>query len=322
MSRVFEALLRSEAERFGLENISLDSNSALDLLQSREHGSRPETSAANEFSPTPGSEIDLSPSRQAEEERQGDDVTTQEFSNAPVLWPNPQANARMVCFTDRGSLEAENFRLLSVRMYHRRDKLKLRRIVITSSIPQEGKSVVAANLALSLARNLRTVLIDGDLRRPTQTRGFGFQRDLPGLSECLRGERKLADCVYKLEPVGLWFLPAGLAPANTPELMQSGQLSDILDTLQTFFDWIIIDTPPILPMADTSLWAKLANGVLMVARLGVSESKMLLKAIDVLHSSHILGLILNNHSGRSQAYYAQYSMKTIHSGHTSPPRES
>ncbi len=90
----------------------------------------------------------------------------------------------------------------------------------------------------------------------------------PDLSEVLRGERQLSEVVYKLQGSGLWFIPAGVTPENPIEVMQSGRLQHLLERLETFFDWIIIDTPPILPLADTPLWMKMADGVLLVTREG------------------------------------------------------
>ena len=89
----------------------------------------------------------------------------------------------------------------------------------------------------------------------------------------MRGERQLSEVVYKLNGSGLWFLPAGRAPENPVELMQGGRLPELLDQLGEFFDWIFIDTPPVIPVADTTFWMKLADGVLIVIREGVSEKK-------------------------------------------------
>ena len=93
--------------------------------------------------------------------------------------------------TEQGGMAAEKFRVLGLKLRHLRERRKLKRIVITSSIPEEGKSLVAANLALNQSRSkvLRAVLIDGDLRRPQVGSRFGFHHNLPGLSEVLRGER-------------------------------------------------------------------------------------------------------------------------------------
>ena len=292
MSRIFEALQRSEAERSGAEFLA-PVESVADLLGS--------------------------------EERETEPVDT--FSSAQILHPVPPSDARMVCLTDQGCLGAEKFRLLGLRLRHLREKRKLKRIVVTSTMPEEGKSMVAANLALNQARSkvLKAVLIDGDLRRPTLASRFGFHRSLPGLSECLRGERKLADVVYKLEGTGLWFLPAGMAPENPIELMQLGRLSETLDQLGTFFDWIIIDTPPIFPLADTPLWMKLADGVLMVTREGVSEKKLLGQAVEALDPATLLGVVVNscNNGSGQEYYYSRYSQVAVDSKKApSPSAES
>src|SRR5208337_3091782 len=160
-------------------------------------------------------------------------------------------------------------------------------------------------LALNQSRSkiLNTVLVDGDLRRPELASRFGFRRDLAGLSEILRGERQLSEVVYKLQGTGLSFLPAGVTPENPIELMQSGRLQQLLEQLETFFDWIIIDTPPVLPLADTPLWMKLADGVLLVTREGVCEKKQLERAIEVIDRSTMLGVVVNSCSSNEQKYY-------------------
>jgi capsular exopolysaccharide synthesis family protein len=194
--------------------------------------------------------------------------------------------------------------------------------VITSSIPEEGKSLIAANLALNQSRSkvLNAVLIDGDLRRPELGRRFGFNRNLPGLSEVLRGERELSEVVYKLEGSGLWFIPAGVTPENPIEVMQSGRLQQLLEQLETFFDWIIIDTPPVLPLADTPLWMKLADGVLLVAREGVCEKKQLERAVEVIDRSTMLGVIVNSCSSNEQKYYySRYGPAAANPEEASPP---
>ena len=288
MSRIFEGLQHSEAERSG-EQYRAPAESVAELLQS------------------------------AERETQKVDA----FAAAPVLRPTPAADSRLVCLTDQGSLGAEKFRVLGLRLRHLREKRKLKRIVVTSTIPEEGKSVVAANLALNQARSkvLKTVLVDGDLRRPTQATRFGFNRSLPGLSECLRGERELADVVYSLEGSGLRFLPAGIAPENPMELMQAGRLAGFFEQLEAFFDWIIIDTPPIFPLADTPLWMKLADGVLMVTREGVSERKLLGRAVEAIDRSTLLGVVVNSCSGHAQKYYySRYAPVVVESPEAPSPK--
>ena len=157
----------------------------------------------------------------------------------------------------------------------RRDR-PLKKVLITSTIPQEGKSMVSANLACTLARRTqqRTLLMEGDVRRPSLSQMFGLGR-IPGICECLQGERDLMSSIYHLEGPGLWFLPAGSAPKNPLELLQSGRLSAMMDQLTAWFDWIIIDSPPVMPLADTSVWMRLADGILLVVRQGITEKRQL-----------------------------------------------
>jgi Mrp family chromosome partitioning ATPase len=130
----------------------------------------------------------------------------------------------------------------------------------------------------------------------------------------------LADVVYKLNGSGLWFLPAGMTPENPMELMQSGRLPQLLEQLETFFDWIIIDTPPVLPLADTPLWMKLADGVLLVTREGVCEKKQIGRAVELIDRSTMLGVVVNSCSGSEhEYYYSRYSSTAIKDEESSSP---
>jgi capsular exopolysaccharide synthesis family protein len=206
-----------------------------------------------------------------------------------------------------------------------RERRKLKRIVVTGTAPEEGKSLVAANLALNQSRSkvLKTLLVDGDLRRPALASRFGLDHSLPGLSECLRGERQLSEVVYKLNGSGLWFLPAGCAPENPLDLMQSGRLPELLDRLGKFFDWIVIDTPPVIPVADTTFWMKLADGVLVVIREGVSEKKVVERALESFDRAALLGVVVNSCSrGDHKDYYSRYSQATVQTGEAPPSAEN
>jgi capsular exopolysaccharide synthesis family protein len=295
MSYIYEALQRAEAERSG-GSVPTDADSVADLLQKVEQ----EIDRKLAVSELPPAELPRAKTEVS---------NTDAFASAKVLLPTPAAYGRLVCLTDQGSLAAEKFRVLGLKLRHLREHRKLKRIVITSSIPQEGKSMIASNLALNQSRSkvLNTVLVDGDLRRPELGTRFGFSRSLPGLSEVLRGERQLSEVVYKLEGTGLSFLPAGVTPENPIEVMQSGRLPQLLEQLETFFDWIIIDTPPVLPLADTPLWMKLADGVLLVTREGVCEKKQLERTVEVIDRSTMLGVVVNScDSNEQKYYYARY----------------
>jgi len=302
MSYIYEALQRAEAERSG-GALPRNTDSVADLLQGVEQEVERKQSLS-ELPPATGLEFPRADT----------------FASAKVLSPALAADSRLVCLTDQGGLAAEKFRVLGLKLRHLRELRKLKRIVITSSIPEEGKSLIAANLALNQARSkvLNAVLIDGDLRRPELASRFGFRRDLAGLSEVLRGERQLTEVVYKLEGSGLRFLPAGVTPENPIEVMQSGRLQQLLEQLETFFDWIIIDTPPVLPLADTPLWMKLADGVLLVTREGVCEKKQLTRALEVIDKATMLGVVVNSCSRNDHKYYYSRYSPTAADGEESP----
>lgn len=298
MSYIFEALQRAEAERSGGSSPK-NADSVTELLQKVEQ----EIDRKLSHSELPPVALPLSELTQAASRTQA--PARGAFASAKVLLPALAADARLVSLTDQGGMAAEKFRVLGLKLRHMREKRKLKRIVITSSIPEEGKSLIAANLALNQSRSkvLSTVLIDGDLRRPELASRFGFHRNLPGLSEVLRGERQLSEVIYRLEGSGLWFLPAGMTPENPLEVMQSGRLQQLLEQLDASFDWIIIDTPPVRPLADTPLWMKLADGVLLVTREGVCEKKQLERALEVIDRATMLGVVVNSCSTNEQKYY-------------------
>jgi capsular exopolysaccharide synthesis family protein len=307
MSYIFEALQRAEAERAG-GSLPKNVDSVADLLQ----GVEQEIERRESLSELPP------PTRLKTE-------AAEIFASAKVLLPALGADARLVCLTDQGGLAAEKFRVLGLKLRNLRERRKLKRVVVTSSIPEEGKSLIAANLALNQARSkiLNTVLIDGDLRRPELARRFGFNRSLPGLSEVLRGERQLSEVVYKLEGSGLRFIPAGVTPENPIEVMQAGRLLPLLEQLETFFDWIIIDTPPVLPLADTPLWMKLADGVLLVVREGVCEKKQLERTVEVVDRSTMLGMVVNScNSNEQKYYYSRYGPAANGAESSSPAAEN
>jgi capsular exopolysaccharide synthesis family protein len=292
MSRIFDALKRSEAERWGADLLP---ESVTELLEAAEGRRAPQIETL--VAPAP--------------------AETFSVGSVPTLRPAPLPDARLICLTDPGSLGAEKFRVLGLRLRNLREKRKLKRIVITGTAPEEGKSLIAANLALNQSRSrvLKTLLVDGDFRRPTIAKRFGVGTLLPGLSECLRGERNLSEVVYKLEGTGLCILPAGMAPENPLELMQSGRLPEYLDQLGTVFDWIIIDTPPLFPLADTTFWMKMSDGVLMVVREGVTERKLLQRAVDTLDRATLLGIVVNSCStgGEHKYYYSRYGQDAVKS---------
>jgi len=269
MSRLFEALQRSESEQSGA------------VL------SEPPISAATELLETAERKL--------------------KFEEFPLVHVAVKPDKRLVTWTSEESLGAEKFRFLAVRLRHLQQSRAMKRLLVTSTMAEEGKSLIAANLAVALAqkRRQRVLLLEGDLRRPSLIETLGLEK-LQGLSEWLQGGASPTASLYRLEEPGVWFLPAGSPLDNPLGLMQSGGLSDLLDQLGAWFDWIVIDSPPLLPLADTSVWMRLVEGVLLVAREGKVERRHFKKGLETLKASNLIGIVLNDARTADQRNYYQH----------------
>lgn len=288
MSQIFDALQKADSEDAGTD--SSKASEATALLQRAER----RAVAAWEIATLPDQRDAAAPKALAQVE----DLETEEkrdgFPETQRLSVSPVPQGRLVCLTDSDGPAAEAFRLLGVRLRHLRRDKPLKSVLITSSIPQEGKSMIAVNLACTLALKAeqKVLLVEGDLRRPALSKTFGMG-DNPGLSECLEDDRALAASLYYLEGPNLWMLPAGRASSNALDLLQSGRLPALMAQLNAWFDWIIIDAPPVLPLADTSVWTRMAEGVLLVTRQGVTKKRQLMRCIEAIERKKLIGALLN-----------------------------
>lgn len=220
-----------------------------------------------------------------------------------------EQESRLAYLTDRESPTAEAVRLLSVRLRDFRRIRPLKRVLVTSSIPREGKTTISANLACALAHGSteKTLLIEGDVRLPALRKMFGIESG-PGLCELVEQGKNLSECIYRLEDAGIWLLPAGRTPSNPLEVLQSPKLPMVMNQLARCFDWIVIDSPPVLPLADTSIWMRLAEGILLVTRQGITEKQQLQKGLEALESQKVLGALLN--CSVASAYSGYYYRST------------
>ncbi len=298
MSRIFDALQRSGAEQSGVEYPDMVSV-AMEVFEAPPQGASVGESVADSAPPFPASEVaaSLSGVQVEDQPRPQLEFPSLEICAAP-------AN-RLVFLTEPDSLAVEKFRFLGVRLRQFRHTRKLQKVLITSTIPGEGKSLVAANLSGVLARRKeRILLIEGDLRRPTLAQQFGLG-GLAGLAEWLQNGAQTASNIYHLAGPDFWFMPAGTPPVNPLELMQSGRLSALMAEVSAHFDWIIVDSPPLLPLADTTVWARLTDGALLVAREGTTQKAALQRGLEILKKSEMLGVVLNGSSDSGQQNYYQ-----------------
>jgi capsular exopolysaccharide synthesis family protein len=187
-----------------------------------------------------------------------------------------------------------------------------RSIVVTSTGPNEGKTLVSANLAISLAEtSSRVLLIDGDLRRSKLHQVFELSQE-PGLSNLLVGGAKASEAVRKTSVPGLWVLPAGRIPPNPTELLGSARFLDFLNSLHDHFDWVVIDTPPVMAVADASVVAHNVTGVVFVIRAEVVSRYAALAALEQLENgrANVIGAVLNRVDlDRHAYYYSHYYRK-------------
>jgi capsular exopolysaccharide synthesis family protein len=221
---------------------------------------------------------------------------------------------------DRGA-GVEQFRSLRSRVYQARYEAPLKTILISSGMPSEGKSFVAANLAMSLARNNvnNILLIDGDLRRPTLHTLLGAP-DTPGLSDYLAGTAELNDIMQRdrnsksveTTSVGsvsaLTFIPAGKCGDNSSELVANHRIEELITALSPHFDWILIDSPPVLAVTDAVEISHAADAVLLIVRGASTPYDVAQRAQASFSNSRILGFVLNavKDAPRRGSYYYYY----------------
>jgi capsular exopolysaccharide synthesis family protein len=226
----------------------------------------------------------------------------------PGWKPDPKT---MLFFnTQNYAFGTEEFRTLRTRLYQIRDKQPLRKLLITSALPKEGKTFTAANLVQAIVRQheRRALLIDADVRLPGLHVPLGAPVT-PGLSDYLRGEANEFSIIQKSPRENLFFIPGGKPVSNPAELIGNGRLKDLLDRLSPVFDWIVLDSPPVIPVSDASLLADLCDGVVMVVRAAVTPFDLAQKARQEFHGKPLLGIVLNRVEPRlaySSYYYKHY----------------
>jgi capsular exopolysaccharide synthesis family protein len=222
---------------------------------------------------------------------------------APIPRSTAQLDARLVAAHGSQSFAAEQYRSLRTRVKNAENGRALRAVIITSPNKGDGKSLTAANLALTMAQEFqqRVLLVDADLRRPSIHRLFGIT-DTPGLSDVLMGNATIDDALVEVPEHGLTILPSGAVPVQPAELLGSAAMRRVLDTVRTRFDRILIDMPPVAPLADVAIASSMADGILMIVRAGVTPRPAIERALSGLDMSKVLGLVLNDAGDTAAGY--------------------
>lgn len=218
--------------------------------------------------------------------------------------PNPEAH--MIDASRPEAAPAEEFRALRTRLNHMQSLQPIHSVVVTSTSPAEGKSFSAVNLALAeanIAGNL-TLLADFDFRRPIIHNLFQIERS-PGITDYLLGRIPLHQAMRKVAGTNLYVMPAGEAVLNPLELLNLREVKVILGQLPTVFNWVILDSPPLLFAADANLLATLCHGTLLVVRIGATTIDSITRAMQSLCQNNVLGIIVNG--ARRGELYSKYT---------------
>jgi protein-tyrosine kinase len=307
MSRIHEALKKAEQERAASHGAS---QAAQRVERAGESAVASSVIESVPLSPAPVPEAALSPLKSTP-------VQAEAVPNAAsfdALWTNcvqrhwkPDPN--LVVFENDNPFfpGAEQFRTLRSRLYRMRESQALQTILISSAIPAEGKTVVSTNLAYALVRQRgsRVLLIDADLRSPRVHTLLGTTA-APGLADYLQSTATEFDVTQRSDQEGLCFIPAGNHVTHPSELISSDRMKQFLVHIKPAFDWIIIDSPPALPVADASVLGGLVDGVLFVVRANSTPSEASQRACKELRDAHMLGVILNS-AEESAGYNSYYS---------------
>jgi protein-tyrosine kinase len=292
MSRIHEALKKAEQERAASQGGQIEPSHPVGEMPSAERmgaGGTPAVAAPATPSFSMQFTFDTLLARCAQAHWRPDEKT--------MLFFGTQENAHGM----------EEFRTLRSRLYQLREKAPLKKLLVSSSLPREGKSFVAANLAQVMVKQhgRRVLLIDGDLRGSRMHHTLGTS-SAPGLSDYLMGESDEFAAIQRSPMENLFFIPAGRQVTSPAELVANGRLKFLLNRVESLFDWIIVDSPPAVPVSDASLLANFCDGVLIVVRSSVTPFDMARKARMEFRDKQLIGVVLNGIDSDSSAYSRYY----------------
>ncbi len=224
---------------------------------------------------------------------------------------SPAPDAHLIDVSHAHEAPTEEFRTLRTRLNHLQSLQPIHSLIVTSPSPAEGKSFAAINLALAeshLAHN-NVVLCDFDLRRPVVHHMFQIDR-APGLTDYLLGKAKLEDCIKKVANSNLYLIPAGEAVLNPLELLNLPEVKKLIKSLPQLFNWVVMDSPPLLFAADAALLGTMCDGTVLVVRLERTTIDSVTRAINSLCENNVLGIIVNG--ARRGELYSKYTYYHSH----------
>lgn len=229
-----------------------------------------------------------------------------ELAEVAVVPFQPAPESHLLDLTNSHETPAEEFRTLRTRLNHLQGLQPLHTVVVTSPSPAEGKTFTAVNLALAEAHLAESSVLlgDFDLRRPVIHNLFQVDR-APGLSEYLTGQCTFAQALRRVEGMNLYLLPAGSPVRNPLELLNTRTAKALFEELGRIFNWAIFDTPPLLFSADANLLSTMADGTVLVVKIGSTTFDNVTRAMQSLCENNVLGIVANG--ARASELYSKYT---------------
>jgi capsular exopolysaccharide synthesis family protein len=229
----------------------------------------------------------------------------------PVVEACIDPSSRIVFHTEPRSPAADRFRLLRMRLRELSKNGKLKRLLVTSPLPGDGKSTMILNLATAMSeRSKHSVLVlEADLHHSSIAKKLGIVGP-PGLAECLQDGLDPLTAIRSIEPLGWYLLSAGDVRKNPSELLQTPALGHVVQRLSGLFDWVLLDSPPASPLTDTLLLQQHADATMLVVRAGSTPREAVEHTVGLLGSKSVIGTILNGVEGSENSYYNNYASRT------------
>jgi protein-tyrosine kinase len=228
------------------------------------------------------------------------------LNEVPRVAFQPATESHLLDLNNSHETPAEEFRTLRTRLNHLQTLQPLHTIIVTSPSPAEGKTFSAVNLALAQAHLAETavLLADFDLRRPIVHSLFQVDR-APGLSDYLTGQCSFPQALRRIEGMNLYLLTAGTPVKNPLELLNMRQTKALFEELPRLFNWAVFDTPPLLFSADANLLATMADGTILVVKIGSTTFDNVTRAMQSLCENNVLGIVANG--ARASELYSKYT---------------
>lgn len=248
------------------------------------------------------------------EQNRADALFSQQFEGSawdldtiPAVQANLSREDRVPALFSTYSFASEQFRLLATRLQQLRESRALKSVLLTSSVAEEGKSLLSLNLAMSLAHGgqQKVLLVDADLRKPGVCRALRVD-ELEGIREWYRTDRPITQFIRRIAGVHVWVLPAGLEEVDPLEILKSSRMANLLTAANGAFDWVLIDSSPLLPTADAEIMSRISDATIIVVRRDKTPKSALKEALDRVAPSKLLGFLLNEFPSTRHYGYERY----------------